>query len=76
MKAIMADEIRKNAGIIATAKKGTDIRHAMEDGFITIAAAIEQDEIPVRRLACRLYFRGIVTGLLTMNLIATIAKYL
>lgn len=72
MKDTIAEELRKQAGIVASAKFGKDIRNAISASLTDIASVLEEEEIPVRKMAAKIYFRGIVTGLLLMNLLAMV----
>ena len=74
MKKYISDEIRKNIGVIASAKTGNEIRQALEASLLAIVTIIEQDEIPLRKFASRMYFKGMITGLLGANIICYLLK--
>ena len=67
MKTAVAEELRKQAGIVASAKFGKDIRNAISASLTDIALVLEEEEIPVRKMAVRIYFRGIITRNITRD---------
>ena len=75
MKDTVAKELRARAGIIASAKFGKDIRNAISSSLTDIASVLEEEEIPVRKMAVKMYFRGIITGLLLMNLLVIFFRW-
>ena len=46
MKKEVAQELRKSAGIIASAHYGKEIRNAMSNSLETLASFIEEEELP------------------------------
>ena len=69
---VLLKEVRAQAGIIASAKFGKDIRNAISSSLTDIASVLEEEEIPVRKMAVKMYFRRIITGLSLMNLLVMI----
>lgn len=69
MKKEIAKELRENAAIIATEIEGKKIRHALTDSFLGLAILIEEEEIPLKKMASKVYYKGILTGILMANVI-------
>lgn len=63
MKKEVAQELRKSAGIIASAHYGKEIRNAMSNSLETLASFIEEEELPVKKVMNRCYLRGITWGI-------------
>lgn len=61
--AYIGKELRKNASIVATAREGTDVRHAIEDSLLLLAVAAEDKEISLNKHRSLAYRNGILTGL-------------
>lgn len=63
MKIEIAKELRKNAGIVASMKSGQEIRNAISNSLEALAALIEEEEIPIKRMVLSYYLRGVLTGI-------------
>lgn len=57
-----SDELRECAASLASAHTGKELRQAIAEGFILIADAVREDEIPVKRLMRSCYLRGAFIG--------------
>ena len=62
MKIEIAKELRKNAVIVASMKSGQEIRNAISNSLEALAALIEEEEIPIKRMVLSYYLRGVLTG--------------
>lgn len=72
MKKEIAKELRENAAIVASKKDGKDIRNAITDSFVALATIIEEDEIPLKKIVSQFYYKGIWTGVVTIQVIIII----
>ena len=63
MKKEVAKELRKNAGIIASARYGKEIRNAMSNSLEALASFTDEEELPVKKIMDRCYLKGITWGI-------------
>ena len=76
MDAYIGKELRKNAAIVATAKEGIEVRHAIEDSLLLLAVAAEDKEISLNKYKSLAYRNGILTGLGIALLVIVITYFL
>ena len=63
MKKEVAEELRKNAGIIASARYGQEIRNALSTSLEALASFIEEEELPIKKMVAIFYLKGITWGI-------------
>ena len=77
--AYIGKELRRNAAIVATAREGIEVRHAIEDSLLLLAVAAEDKEIPLNKHKSLAYRNGILTGMgivfLTIVIMYTLIKF-
>lgn len=69
MRKLIADSIRKNAGKIEAARRGEDLRAAICESLNGVAALLDAEEIPIRKLVAKCYLKGIFIGAVIMQAI-------
>lgn len=75
MRIEIAKEIRKNVGIMASAKSGQEIRNAISNSLEALATLIEEEEIPIKKMIFSHYLRRVWIVILVLSLSQIIGAY-